>query len=138
LVEPGPVWAVKAGEKVPVIAQGLLVAGGLGMMISDPKAGKTWMVLELATCVVNGLPVFGQYAVEQSGRVLYIVTEGTREGTLGRLHALALGHGVNAERTLNGIDFIWRKGVRLDDPAFVQWLIDHATDYTLRMVDGHT
>jgi len=85
--------------------------------------------------VTTGQPILGHYPIEQSCRVLYIATEGSREGTLARLKALSLGHGLDPDQVLNGIDFIWRKGVRFDDKAFTSWLVAHAADYTLIIVD---
>ncbi|SRR6266566_727391 len=135
LLEPGPIWAQKAGEKVPVIVRGFLAASGVAMMIADPKAGKTWMVMELLIGVTCNVPIFGQYPVEKAGRVLYIATEGTREGTLARLRGLSLGRAVGVAQVLEGIDFVWRRGVQLDDPDFVKWVVSKAADYTLIVVD---
>lgn len=135
LVEPGPVWAARASEQVLAIIPGLLVAGGLGFLISDPKAGKTWFALELSICVVSGSRMFGQYQIERSGRVLYIATEGRRDGALARFQGLCLGHKLDPGEVLQGIDFIWRRGVKLDDDDFTAWLATKSAEYVLIVVD---
>lgn len=135
LVEAGPAWALRAEERMPVIIPGVLGAGGLAMMISDPKAGKTWLTLELVVCVATGANLFGRYPVELPGRILYIATEGSREGTLARLRAVARGHALDVDHVLAEVDFIWRRGVQLDDETFVGELVRRAWRYRLIIVD---
>lgn len=135
LLEHGLDWAKKAGEKAPVIVRGFLAASGVAMMIADPKAGKTWVVIELLVGVTSGKPLFDQYPIEKTGRILYIATEGTREGTLARLRGLSRGHGLDPDKVLENIDFLWRRGVQLDDSDFIKWLIGRAANYTLIVVD---
>jgi AAA domain len=135
LVEPGPVWMANADLEVPVLVRGMLVAGGLGMVVSDPKSGKTWLAVELAICVGTGARVFGRYPVEKPGQVLYVATEGARAGAVARFKGLCLGHVMDPDEVAKHIDFIWRKGVRLDDPAFIRWLTAKAKRYVLIVVD---
>lgn len=135
LVEGGMEWAARAGDQVDALVRGVLVAGGLGFLISDPKAGKTWFAMELAICVTTGRPLLQHYPVERTGRVLYVATEGRRDGALARLRSLALGHDLEPDHVLGQMDFIWRRGVRLDDSAFIAWLTAKAADYALIIVD---
>lgn len=132
LVESGDDWAESAEDEAGAVIAGQIAAGGIVLVVSDPKRGKTWWIIELAQSVANGRPFLGQYPVLRPGRVLYIGTEGTKKGAGSRFHALGLSKAV---RPFHNIDLIWRKPVMLDDPAFIAWLRERAHDYVLIVVD---
>ena len=53
--------------------QGLLPEG-LGVLVGNPKIGKSWLVVQLCLGIARGSQVFGRYEVDQ-GRVLYLALE---------------------------------------------------------------
>lgn len=77
--EPGakhvaPTWLVK----------GLLPNRGLGLLIGESQAGKSFLAIHAAVCVARGLPFFGKKT--KPGAVLYIAAEGG-SGVLPRIQA---------------------------------------------------
>lgn len=76
--------------KIPILRpllQGLLW-DGLTMLIARPKAGKSWLTLQLAISVAGGSPVQGTTLVEH-GPALYGAFEEPSARTMGRLMKLA-------------------------------------------------
>lgn len=65
-----------------------LLWDGLTMFIARPKAGKSWLTLQLAICVAGGRPVDGIKAAE-CGPVLYLALEEPRARTMARLRKIA-------------------------------------------------
>jgi DNA-binding transcriptional ArsR family regulator len=65
-----------------------LLWDGLTMFIARPKAGKSWLTLQLAICVAGGRPVDGIQAAE-CGPVLYLALEEPRARTMARLRKIA-------------------------------------------------
>ena len=60
-----------------------LLWDGLTMFIARPKAGKSWLTLQLAICVAGGRPVDGIKAA-QCGPVLYFALEEPKARTMAR------------------------------------------------------
>jgi RecA-family ATPase len=60
-------------QEPPQIIEGL-VSVGYNILAGTPKAGKSWLSLNLALCVATGNKVFGQYKVAK-GNVLYCALE---------------------------------------------------------------
>lgn len=57
----------------------ILVAGTTQLLVAPPKAGKSFVAVELAWAVASGLPFLSQYPVRTPGSVLYIAGEGSGE-----------------------------------------------------------
>lgn len=64
-----------------------LMGGGLGFLCASPKAGKSWLAMEVSICVATGKPLWC-YEV-QRGCVLHIPLEGTYERLRRRLWLIA-------------------------------------------------
>jgi hypothetical protein len=69
-----PAWLVK----------GLFPNRGLGLLVGESQAGKSFLAIHAAVCVARGLPFFGKKV--KPGGVLYIAAEGG-SGVLPRIHA---------------------------------------------------
>jgi hypothetical protein len=69
-----PAWLVK----------GLFPNRGLGLLVGESQAGKSFLAVHAAVCVARGLPFFGKKT--KPGGVLYIAAEGG-SGVLPRIHA---------------------------------------------------
>lgn len=68
--------SVKAGPRLltPTIVKGLLTSGGLSVVYGAPKAGKTFLAVDLALRVAAGMPWHGRRVTP--GSVLYLALEG--------------------------------------------------------------
>jgi hypothetical protein len=106
-LEPLAAW--DAGEAAPAAGAPILVSAtelyqaqiialrpvfegllwdGLTMLIARPKAGKSWLTLQLAVHLAGGRQVDGITAVDH-GTVLYGAFEEPRARTMGRLRKVA-------------------------------------------------
>jgi len=72
----------KVYEKPPFIVDGFLCAG-LTLLAAPPKTGKSFLALDLACCIAEGVPFWG-FKTEK-GAVLYCDLEGTEWRTQERL-----------------------------------------------------
>jgi hypothetical protein len=134
-LEPGSDWLAAAVTDTKALVSGILPQGAL-VGVGGPKAaGKSWLLQDLALSLVNNKPFLGRFPVELDGPVLYIATEGSRVGFRNRLSSLARGKGLEPERALHGLDFVWRRGLLLDDQACLNWLRGMAFGYAAIIVD---
>ena len=54
-----------------------IMGGGLGFLVATPKAGKSWLAMDISVCVASGRPLWGHET--QKGCVLHIPLEDTYE-----------------------------------------------------------
>lgn len=134
LVEPYRAWAARADDNVPALVPGILHSGVLAMLASPPKTGKTWLAYDLMLSIIGGAPFLGRYRVERTGAVLMVASEGVHTDSRDRLAGLARGKGMDPA-DIDGLDIIWRRGVRIDDERFIAWLTARADKYVLIVVD---
>lgn len=74
-------------KPIPFVVDNLL-PHGVTILAGSPKAGKSWMVLDLANCVSTGTPFLGHPT--KSCDVLYVSLEDTLSRLHGRLTALGI------------------------------------------------
>ena len=60
-----------------------IMGGGLGFLVATPKAGKSWLAMDISVCVASGRPLWGHET--QKGCVLHIPLEDTYERLKKRL-----------------------------------------------------
>lgn len=60
----------------PMLIEGLM-GDGLGFLCASPKAGKSWLAMDISICVATGTPLWGHET--QRGCVLHIPLEDTYE-----------------------------------------------------------
>ena len=65
----------QVGELPPMLVEEILPQKRLFLLAGKPKAGKSFLALDIADCVCQGLPVFGKYRVNQPGPVIYFGME---------------------------------------------------------------
>jgi hypothetical protein len=65
-----------------------LLPDGVTILAGPPKAGKSWMVLDLGIAVASGGTALGQFAVGQAGGVAYLALEDSRRRLQSRLKKL--------------------------------------------------
>lgn len=126
-----------AGEEVSCIIKGLWPEGALGFIGAAPKAGKTWLGLDIAIAVATGTPVFGAFAVPAALPVLYVALEGHKAAIRTRIGCIARGHGVHPEDpgALTNLHVAYKpRGINLAQPDWAAALCDDATRLGARFV----
>lgn len=95
-----PVDALLATEfpKADWLIRGLVAKDTLTIIGADPKASKTWCLLELALAVGTGGKAFGEFPAAEASPVLLFLNEDSTRSVRNRFRALAQGHGVPAHR----------------------------------------
>jgi hypothetical protein len=78
--------ALKA-QPVEFLLPGILPAVGLCLLVAKPKAGKSWLVLDLALAVAAGVPMLGDIR-PPTGSVLLLALEDSRQRLRGRIEKL--------------------------------------------------
>lgn len=77
------------------LINGLVAKDTLTIIGADPKATKTWTLLELAIAVATGGKAFGEFRAPVPGPVLLFLNEDTQRSIRNRFRALAAGHGLD-------------------------------------------
>ena len=93
LAEAQPLKVVKEYRKIPTktlaeingmdfpppefLVEGLIPKVGMGLLYGNPKAGKSFMALQLITCIAKGVPFMGRDVLK--GSVMYLALEDPRE-----------------------------------------------------------
>lgn len=126
-----------AGEDVPCIIKGLWPESALGFIGAAPKAGKTWLGLDIAIAVATGTPVFGSFPVPRALPVLYVALEGHKAAIRTRIGCIARGHGVHPEDVdaLTNLHLAYKpKGINLAQPDWAAALCESALEINARFV----
>ena len=97
----------------PFLVDGLWVEGAIGPLLGPPKAGKTWLILELGLSIASGRPALGEFTVPQPGPVIVVLEESGLQAARRRLHSLNKGHGEQDVPHLLALSA--NASVRLDD-----------------------
>jgi hypothetical protein len=94
------------------LIENLWTAQAVGALGGSPKAGKTWLALEMAVSVASGTPCLETFHVHTPGTVLLYVAEDSPAALRSRLVCLAHRRGI----TLGGLDVrvITADSLRLD------------------------
>jgi hypothetical protein len=95
----------------PALIDGLLREGETMNIIASPKVGKSWLVLQMAFCIANGVPFLGRRCAK--GSVLVIDNELHPETAAQRLRAVASALSL----PMDGIHLVSLRGILQDLPA---------------------
>ena len=87
-----------AGRLPPMLIENLLPDSSLFLLTGKPKAGKSFLALDIADCVCRGTPVLGTLPVSRRGPVLYLALEDGQQELARRL--LQRGYTVSNTRPL--------------------------------------
>jgi len=87
----------------------------VGFIAGHPKAGKSWLALDVAVSVASGTPCLGRFPVEQPGRALVYLAEDALPRVRERIAALCAARDLD----LGALDLyvITAPSLRLDSPA---------------------
>jgi hypothetical protein len=80
-------------------------------------------MLELAISVVTGRPAFGELAITEPGRVVFVIEESGRDALWRRLDALSRGRAIVREE-LRGLMLAANERVKLDDSGWQERLLE--------------
>jgi RecA-family ATPase len=126
IATPEPLPVVRPSEMKIVPAEHrwmidtLWSSQAVGWIAGTPKAGKSWLGLEMAISVATGSPCLDRFAVRQRGRALIYLAEDALPNIRERLEALCLYKGLRLdELDLRVIDV---PSLRLDRHADLQRL----------------
>jgi hypothetical protein len=115
---PWPVVRVAAleapAQAPPWLIDQLWTHQAVGVIGGSPKAGKTWLALEMAVAVASGTPCLGAFAVPRAGPVLLYAAEDAAAALRGRLETLAGVHQVAFDQL--DVRVITADTLRLDRP----------------------
>ena len=77
------------------LVQSLWTSAGAGVLGGQPKAGKTWLALDIALSVASGTPCLGAFPVPEPGPVLLYLAEDSAANARDRVTGLCHHRGVN-------------------------------------------
>ena len=96
------------------LIEGLWGNEAVGCVGGIPKAGKTWLALEMALAVASGQPCLGRFPVKKPGPVLVFCAEDGPKAVQARVAGLAKARGIDFGRL--AIGWIDAAAILLDDP----------------------
>ena len=88
------------GNPPPMLIEGLLPDKSLCLLSGKPKAGKSFLALDMAYAVRTGADVFGKYKVNRPGPVIYLAMEDGQYEIANRLLARGRTRNSDAESGL--------------------------------------
>lgn len=103
------------------LVEGLWADQAVGFIGGHPKAGKTWLALELAVAVAGGQPCLGRFPVRNKGHVLLYAAEDAADAIRQRVCAIARTRGIDDISRL-AIGLISEDNLRLDSDDHQQRL----------------
>lgn len=80
------------------LVEGLWGREAVGIIGGEPKCGKSFLALQLATAVASGKPCLGRFAVKQPGRVLLYAAEDALHVVRERLGGLCVRQGLSLSK----------------------------------------
>ena len=105
----------KVGNPPPMLIEGILPDRSLFLLSGKPKAGKSFLALDMAYSVRTGADVFGKYKVNRPGPVVYLAMEDGEYEIINRL--LARGRRKDMDEA-SGIDICSERFVLSDRNAW--------------------
>jgi hypothetical protein len=110
LPEPGRRWLVRS----------LWAQSAVGILAGSPRAGKTWLSLDLAVSIASGTPCLGTFPVDHPGPVLLFLAEDAPEAARQRVEGICRHRGLSISDL--DIHLITAPAMRLPLPADTQRL----------------
>jgi hypothetical protein len=125
---------LKRAAEAPInwVAKGLWTERAKLLLASEPKAGKTWMVCEIAMAVASGSMLFEKIEIVRPGPVGIIAAEDD-EGEIGR----RFDRMCRAKGTImSNLDLHWWPGdaVRLNRPRDIDWIRQQVEKYDIKLM----
>jgi len=112
LLKVTKIGEIQEQRSVPWLVEGLWVQQGVGFLCGSPKAGKTWLALDLALSVASKTAVLGAYPVPEAGPVLLFVAEDPPAAVRCRLAGMAGPRGLSLAEL--PIHLVMHRSLRLE------------------------
>ncbi len=96
------------------LIEGLWMDQAVGILGGQPKAGKTWLALEMAVSVASGAPCLAAFPVHCRGTVLFYAAEDNSTALRARIETIAHSRGVDFPSL--DLRIITASSLRLDLP----------------------
>ena len=96
------------------LIEGLWMDQAVGILGGQPKAGKTWLALEMAVSVASGAPCLAAFPVHCRGTVLFYAAEDNSTALRARIETIAHNRGVDFQSL--DLRIITASSLRLDLP----------------------
>lgn len=119
--------------RAPVLIDGVLRAGHKLMVAAQSKAGKTWMLLELAVSVASGEPWLG-HEIKKPGSVLYVNLEIDEPSCYDRIMQICRAMGVDPH-AMADLDVWPLRGAGMMMAPILARLRESGKGYSLIIVD---
>ena len=128
--------AVNPPSRAPALIDGILRVGHILLVTARSKAGKTFLMLELAIAVACGLEWLGKRCAQ--GRVLFVNPEVDPPSAENRLHDVAEAMRADLETVSQNVDFWHLRGHAqgIDDTARALFARVKRGDYALIILDS--
>lgn len=110
--------------KIEWLIKDIWPKGNVGFVAGEPEQGKTWMMLDMAMSISQGVPFLGAFDVGEKGPILLIEEEQSEVEILQRLKLLLHG---KKDLTLDDFHVIIQEGIMLpkDTNHIIQILQKH-------------
>lgn len=108
------------------------LAEGLGLLIGKPKAGKSWLLFQLAIAVASGEPFLGM--ATHQGDVLLLALEDGRRRLKTRLELVLGGRKAPERLSIASVESKWGRSDNGGHDKILQWLSE-AQDARLIAID---
>jgi len=122
--DPGP---------TPFLVEQLIVDEAVAAIYGPAKAGKTWLLLELACAIASGRPALGSLAIPKPGPVIVVLEESGRAALWRRLDMLLRGNAQHRD-TLHDLHVAANRRVRLNDEKWQEALLTAGRDLRPRAI----
>ena len=128
--------AVNPPARSPALIEGILRRGHILLVTARSKAGKTFLMLELAIAIACGLEWLGKRC--QQGRVLFVNPEVDPPSAENRLHDVAEAMRADLDTVRQNVDFWHLRGHAqgIDDTARALFARVKRGDYALIILDS--
>lgn len=124
-------------EHIDYLVTDLIPRGSLVFVAGAPKAGKSWIGVELSLAVATGSLFLGRFHVPRQGNVLHFALEGNRSAMRTRIGAIARSHRVNPDdpAALVGLNLSYKPtGLDLMDASWASDVAEGVTGASATMV----
>ena len=117
------------------LVEGLIPKVGMGLLVGNPKAGKSFMALHLIHCISKGIPFMGRECLQ--GSIMYLALEDPRERVDFRTQATEELLGISGcdNLMINCQSDEWLVTARNNGLAELQGWLDKTPDARLIVID---
>jgi hypothetical protein len=124
LFEPARGLFGRAFPATPWLVRGLLIAGGVGVISTEPKSAKTWLATEIAVAVATGTRACGKFETGGPRRVGYFYAEDLGEQVRNKIRALCAARKLDPAAASANL-FVQPRGRHIDlaKPEYVALLV---------------